>query len=74
MILLSGKVATGEREMNAGFSVTATENIVVANVLRQGKTVIKNVALEPHVMNLIEFLRVAGANIKIRYDHSIIIE
>lgn len=74
MILLSGKVATGEREMNAGFSVTATENIVVANVLRQGKTVIKNVALEPHVMNLIEFLRAAGANIKIRYDHSIIIE
>gem|GEM_PF-1299200 len=37
--------------------MTSTENIIVANVLREGKTMIKNSALEPHVMNLIEFMR-----------------
>ncbi|USN58140.1 MAG: hypothetical protein H6767_07555 [Candidatus Peribacteria bacterium] len=45
----------------------------MANVLRQGTTTIKNAAIEPHVMNLIDMLRSAGADIKIRYDHSIII-
>jgi UDP-N-acetylglucosamine 1-carboxyvinyltransferase len=73
MIRLYGKVSEWAREMNAGFSVTATENIIVANVLRTWETVIKNIALEPHVINLIDFLRSAGADIKIRYDHSLVI-
>jgi len=54
--------------------VTPTENLIVANVLRKGKTIIKNAAIEPHVMNLVDFLRTAGAHIQIRYDHTIIIE
>jgi UDP-N-acetylglucosamine enolpyruvyl transferase len=45
--------------LNAGFGVTVTENLIVANVLRQGKTIIKSSAIEPHVMNLISFLRKA---------------
>lgn len=54
--------------------MTSTENIIVANVLRQGKTIIKNVAIEPHVMNLIEFMKKAGADIKVGYDHTITIQ
>jgi UDP-N-acetylglucosamine enolpyruvyl transferase len=46
-------------EINAGFSVTATENILVANTLREGTTTIKMAAIEPHVMNLVDFLRKA---------------
>jgi UDP-N-acetylglucosamine enolpyruvyl transferase len=36
-----------------------TENLIIANVLRLGKTIIKSVAIEPHIMNLITFLRKA---------------
>jgi UDP-N-acetylglucosamine 1-carboxyvinyltransferase len=59
--------------LNWWFWVTSTENLIVANVLRKGQTIIKNSAIEPHVMNLIDFLRKSWANIKIRYDHTIII-
>jgi len=59
--------------LNAGFWVTSTENLLVANVLRKGETIIKNSAIEPHVMNVIDFLRKAWADIKIRFDHSIVI-
>ena len=59
--------------LNAGFWVTSTENLIVANVLRKWQTIIKNSAIEPHVMNLIDFLRKAWANIKIRFDHTIVI-
>ena len=64
----------GEIVINAWFWVTPTENLIVANVLRMGKTIIKNAAIEPHVMNRVDFLREAGAHIQIRYDHTIIIE
>lgn len=73
-ILLSGQKKSGNIDLNAGFWVTATENLLVANVLRPGKTTIYMAAIEPHVMNLIDFLRSAGANISIRYDNTIIIE
>ncbi|MDR2639792.1 MAG: hypothetical protein LBC61_00150 [Candidatus Peribacteria bacterium] len=46
---------------------------MVANVLRQGKTIIKTAAIEPHVMNLIAFLKKAGADIKVKFNHEIII-
>lgn len=73
-IKLKGTLLDCEKIINGAFWVTSTENIIVANVLREGKTIIKNAALEPHVMNLIDFMRKAGANIKIKYDHTIIIE
>ncbi len=44
-------------------SVTATENIVLASVLAEGKTVIKLAATEPHVQQLCEFLNLMGAKI-----------
>lgn len=72
-IHLWGELKTGDIVLNAWFSVTATENIIVANVLRKGKTTINLAAIEPHVMNLIDFLRKWGSNIFIRYDNTIII-
>lgn len=73
-IKLNWELEEGEKILNAGFWVSSTENLIVANVLRQGKTIIKNSAIEPHVMNLIDFMRMAWADIKIKYNHEIIIE
>ena len=73
-IKLNWELEEGEKILNAWFWVSSTENLIVANVLRQGKTIIKNSAIEPHVMNLIDFMRMAWADIKIKYNHEIIIE
>ncbi len=73
-IEIKGKLAWWTKTLNAWFWVSSTENLIVANVLRIWKTIIKASAIEPHVMNLVTFLRKAGANIKIRYNHEIIIE
>lgn len=44
-------------------SVTGTENAVMAAVLANGKTIIRNAASEPHVQDLCRFLNLLGANI-----------
>jgi len=72
-IVWKWKTISWDIEINAWFSVTATENIIIANVSRKWETIIKLAAIEPHVMNLIDFLRKAWADIKIRYDHTIIV-
>src|SRR5918999_529233 len=41
-------------------SVTGTENIVMAAIFAEGRTVIRNAAAEPEVDNLIDFLRAMG--------------
>jgi UDP-N-acetylglucosamine 1-carboxyvinyltransferase len=46
------------------FSVTATENILMAATLAKGTTTIKIAAAEPHVQDLISFLQKMGAEIK----------
>lgn len=46
------------------FSVTATENVVMAAVLAEGETVIKLAAAEPHVQDLCHFLVKMGAKIE----------
>lgn len=45
-------------------SVGATINILLASVLADGTTTIINVAKEPHVMDVVNFLNSMGANIK----------
>ncbi len=45
------------------FSVTATENILMASSLIEGKTVIKIAASEPHVQDLSSFLRKMGVGV-----------
>ncbi len=44
-------------------SVTATENAIMASVLAEGKTVIRNAASEPHVQDLCNMLNSMGARI-----------
>lgn len=44
-------------------SVTVTETFMMAGVLAEGKTVIKNAALEPEIASLGRFLNEAGAKI-----------
>jgi UDP-N-acetylglucosamine 1-carboxyvinyltransferase len=46
------------------FSVTATENILMAATLAKGTTTIKIAAVEPHVQDLVSFLQKMGAEIK----------
>jgi UDP-N-acetylglucosamine 1-carboxyvinyltransferase len=45
-------------------SVTGTENLLLAAVLAQGRTIIKPAAAEPHVQELASFLNKMGANIE----------
>ena len=45
-------------------SVGATENLVIASSFANGKTVLKNCAIEPEIEDLINFLRKMGCNIK----------
>jgi UDP-N-acetylglucosamine 1-carboxyvinyltransferase len=45
-------------------SVTGTENVLMASVVAEGETVIKNAAKEPEVGNLIDMLTAMGAEIE----------
>jgi len=56
------------------FSVTATENAILAAVLADGKTIIKMAAAEPHVQDLCNFLNKMGAKIFGQGTHEIEIE
>ncbi|MDO5717313.1 MAG: UDP-N-acetylglucosamine 1-carboxyvinyltransferase, partial [Tissierellia bacterium] len=44
-------------------SVGATENIIMAAVLAEGETTIENCAMEPEIVDLVNFLRKMGARI-----------
>ena len=54
-------------------SVTGTENMLMAAVLAEGTTVIKNAAREPEIGNLIDMLRSMGARIEGRGSDKLII-
>tara|TARA_B100001540_G_C15798337_1_gene638710 strand:- start:428 stop:1687 length:1260 start_codon:yes stop_codon:yes gene_type:complete len=45
-------------------SVGATENLIMASILADGKTILKNCAIEPEIKDLINFLKSSGAKIK----------
>ncbi len=47
-----------------GSSVLATDNVMMAAVLADGKTVIESAACEPEVVDLAEFLNKMGAKVK----------
>ncbi len=44
-------------------TVTGTENILMAAVLAEGRTVLRNVAREPEIVDLVRFLRAMGARV-----------
>ena len=56
------------------FSVTATENVLMAASLAEGRTVIKLAAAEPHVQDLCVFLNEMGAKITGIGTHTLIID
>jgi UDP-N-acetylglucosamine 1-carboxyvinyltransferase len=56
------------------FSVTATENAVMAATLAEGRTVVKVAAAEPHVEDLCRFLNAAGARIQGLGTHTLVID
>ncbi|MEA1937396.1 MAG: UDP-N-acetylglucosamine 1-carboxyvinyltransferase [Patescibacteria group bacterium] len=56
------------------FSVTATENLMMAATLAKGTTIIKIAAIEPHIQDLARFLVKMGARIKGLGMHTIQIE
>ena len=45
-------------------TVTGTENIIMASVLARGIHIVKNISIEPEVIDLINFLNNSGAKIK----------
>lgn len=66
---LRGKEITLEE-----FSVTATETLMLAAVLAEGKTIIRGAACEPHVQDLGKMLSAMGAKITGVGTHTIEIE
>ena len=48
----------------SSISVGATQHLIMSSVLSDGKTILKNCAIEPEVKDLTNFLNGAGANIK----------
>jgi len=73
-IFLSAQKLKGAEIILPEFSVTATENIIMAACLAKGITVIKSAAIEPHVIDLIDFLNKLGGNIKQDLGHKIIVK
>jgi len=62
--ILKAKKLKGSTIILPEFSVTATENAVMAATLAEGITTIKMAAAEPHVQDLCNFLNKFGAKIK----------
>lgn len=54
-------------------SVGATENLIMASVLASGVTIIKNIAVEPEIIDLINFLNLSGAKISFGSKRSLVI-
>lgn len=73
MLCFTGKWSNEDVTITAYFAVTATANLIMWAATRNGTTKIQLAAFEPHIFNLIDFLRSAGVSIDVRYDHTIII-
>lgn len=74
MLSFRGESHADDTSVNAYFSVGSTIVLILAALGRTGTTTLELGAYEPHVMNVIELLREAGADIALRYDHTIIIK
>ncbi len=55
-------------------SVTTTENLLLGATLAEGRTFIRNAAIEPEIMDLIMFLQKMGAIIDYNADRTLVIE
>lgn len=73
MLKFSWSWSSDNVTITAYFAVTATANLIMWAATRNAVTTIELAAFEPHIFNLIDFLRLAWIQIDIRYDHTIII-
>ena len=73
-LFMEAKVLRGAYVILSEFSVTATENLVMASVMAQGHTSIRLAAAEPHVQELCRYLVKGGAKIKGIGTHELEIE
>lgn len=55
-------------------SVGATENSILASVLAKGRTILRNAAMEPEIIDLIKFLQKMGAIIELGANRTIYID
>ncbi len=71
---IAPKGLSGSNIKFPSISVGATESIIIAAVLAKGITKISNAAIEPEIIDLINFLNKCGANIKYNSKRKIIIK
>ncbi len=64
MIKLSAKKLTGARIYLDVVSIGATVNMMLAAAAAEGRTVLENVAKEPEIVDLANFLNAMGASVK----------
>ncbi len=64
MIVVDAKRLVGARIYFDKVSVGATINVMLAACMAEGRTVMENVAKEPHVVDVANLLNAMGANIK----------
>ncbi len=55
-------------------SVMATENIILAGTLAKGRTVIKNAAIEPEIVDLIKMLQKMGAIVEMGANRTVYVD
>ncbi len=78
-ITASGNVITWGKKLTGGTifleypSVGATENILMASCLAEGKTTIIGAATEPEILDLMGFLRAMGADIRMTGRNRIVV-
>ena len=70
----SAKKLVGSKIKFDGITVTGTENIMMAACLAEGTTILTNVAKEPEIIDLAEFLNNMGAKISGAGSDEIMIE
>jgi UDP-N-acetylglucosamine 1-carboxyvinyltransferase len=71
---IAPKGLSGSNIKFPSISVGATESIIIAAVLAKGITKISNAAIEPEIIDLINFLNKCGADIKYNSKRKIIIK
>jgi UDP-N-acetylglucosamine 1-carboxyvinyltransferase len=71
---IAPKGLSGSNIKFPSISVGATESVIIAAVLAKGITKISNAAIEPEIIDLINFLNKCGADIKYNSKRKIIIK
>ena len=60
----SNKKLKGTKIKFPKISVGATENLIIASSMAEGKTILSNCAIEPEIKDLVNFINSIGGNIK----------